>query len=680
MSRTKTSPDALGDAAAPVEAGAAPGDARRRTLPVPPFVAPDGAAHPATDRMRDAFWVASAGWTRLIVASAAFERILGVSREEVMQEPERLRKVVHPDDLDRVVASIAEIHRTGAGELEYRIVRPDGQVRWVHSRAFVQPGPDGSSRMIGFTSDVTERRSAEAALRESETRFRTLFEHAFEAIFVFDPDARRFIDCNPSAVRLLGLSREALLELGPEAISAPVQVDGHSPEAHISEKLEQVLSGQHLSFDWVLLDAEGQERHCQVHLTRLPVDGRRLLRASVIDVTETRRLEAQLRHAQRLEAVGRLAGGIAHDFNNVLSVIVASADLVRRHLGDASPALAHLEDIHAAADRAAALTRQLLAFSRRQVLAPRVVDLRRTVEQLRRLIERLIGEDIEVHYALPDAPMPVEVDVAQVEQVLLNLAVNARDAMPGGGHLSIELSHAFIEAGASFEGEQPAEGAYVRLSVSDDGCGMEPEVLAHIFEPFYTTKAPGQGSGLGLSTVYGIVKQSGGYIRVRSQPRIGTRFDILFPRSPKAIAGSEPEEPRRREEGMGGWILVVEDDDLLRRVVRRMLEAAGYSVLSAANANEAVAAVRREGVEIRLVLTDVVMPGRSGPELVEQLARELPEVKVLFMSGYIEAASERRLPQGARVLKKPFTQAELLEAVREGLEAGAAAHRPAADP
>ena len=645
-------------------------DERARTPRVSdPYLESRTLVHPAADAIGDAFWVATRGWKRLISASAGFERVFGLEREEAIRDPSRLRKVVHPEDLAAVEAVIQRVEAVGAGELEYRIVWPSGEVRWVHSRAFVQPAEDGGPhRIVGFTTDVTERRRAEEARRESEARFRSLFNHAFEAILVFDPDAGRFIDCNPAALRLFGMEREALLAATPAGLSAKVQAGGRDAEGLLREKVEEALTESSATFDWSVIDGEGKSRECQVRLTVLPMDGRRLLRASMVDVTETRQLEAQLRHAQRMEAVGRLAGGIAHDFNNVLSIIVASADLLRRQLGDEEARLEHLDDIQAAADRAAALTRQLLAFSRKQVLAPRVVDLGTVVGQVVRLIRRLIGEDVQVEYQQPSVPMPVDVDVAQFEQVLLNLAVNARDAMPAGGRLSIDLSTVHVERGARFAGEEPPEGTYVRLSVSDDGEGMDEATLQRIFEPFFTTKDPGKGTGLGLSTVYGIVKQSGGHIRVRSRPGHGTRFEILFPRSTRPVVQEESRPAETSAAVAAGWILVVEDDALLRQVLRRMLEAAGFRVLAAGSVREALAAGKAHLEDLALLLVDVVMPGRSGVQLAAELSRLHPDLPVVFMTGYVDGAASGRLPEGARLLRKPFSQQELLRAVRRALK------------
>jgi PAS domain S-box-containing protein len=389
------------------------------------------------------------------------------------------------------------------------------------------------------------------------------------------------------------------------------------------------------------------------------------------DTTEHKRLEAQLRQAQKMEAVGRLAGGIAHDFNNLLAVIMGHSDLIKSVLrkGDA---LAHdVEQIRRASERAATLTRQLLAFSRRQFLQPQVIDLNTLVGNLATMLRRLIGEHVQLELRLDPGAGRVSADPGQIEQVVMNLTVNARDAMPQGGRVVLEtaavvLDQAFV---ATHPGSTP--GPHVRLSIDDTGCGMGPEVLSHLFEPFFTTKEPGRGTGLGLSTVYGIVKQHRGYIGVTSEPGRGSTFAVHLPRvetkpTPERTAPREPLRPGGRE-----TVLFVEDEVALRDLMHRVLTKGGYTVLAAGDGLEALALVEEHSHPIDLVVTDVIMPRMSGPELASRLRARDPGIRLLYVSGYTAdqlRSAQTDLGADATLLPKPFTSDGLLRKVREVLD------------
>jgi nitrogen-specific signal transduction histidine kinase/ActR/RegA family two-component response regulator len=387
------------------------------------------------------------------------------------------------------------------------------------------------------------------------------------------------------------------------------------------------------------------------------------------DVTERHRLEEQLRQAQKMEAVGRLAGGIAHDFNNLLTVISGYTDFLLEMPLIPDPAQESLREVQKAAERAAALTRQLLAFSRRQVLVAVVLDLNAVVTRMDRMLHRLIGEDVQLVSVLaPDLGL-VRADSGQIEQVLLNLAINARDAMPRGGQLSLETRNLDVDLTASgSHGDIPA-GRYVVLTVRDNGCGMAESTRAQIFEPFFTTKGPGHGTGLGLATVYGIVKQSGGHIEVKSQLDAGTSFHIYLPRLTEAGVELTPIAPRGRAEGGTETLLLVEDEDSVRALVREVLRQEGYTVLAACNGREGIELCEQSNQPIDLVITDVVMPEMGGRELVGRLATLQPGIKCLFMSGYTDDSLLRQgiQSEGASFLQKPFTPADLSRKVREAL-------------
>ncbi len=395
------------------------------------------------------------------------------------------------------------------------------------------------------------------------------------------------------------------------------------------------------------------------------------------DVTEQRqaandrnRLKEQLLQAQKMESVGRLAGGIAHDFNNLLTVILGHTELAAARLKPEDPTRLELSEIDKAAQRAADLTKQLLAFSRKQVLALRVIDLNRVVTHTHGMLRRLIGEDIDLVMALEEPLGSVKADTGQIEQVLLNLVVNSRDAMPKGGKLTIETSEVELdEAYSAFHFDVPP-GRYVVLAVSDTGSGMDAETLSHVFEPFFTTKEAGKGTGLGLSTAYGVVKQSGGHVTVYSEPGVGTTFKIYLPRVEDAPEMDRGSSVHAALSGGTETVLVVEDDEAIRRLTCRALEAQGYTVLSAAGAREAIRVCEEHAGEIHLILTDVVMPDMSGRELAWSATALRPLVKVLFMSGYTDNVIVHHgvLAAGTAFLQKPFTPRSLSQKVREVLD------------
>jgi signal transduction histidine kinase/ActR/RegA family two-component response regulator len=406
---------------------------------------------------------------------------------------------------------------------------------------------------------------------------------------------------------------------------------------------------------------ESEERYRQLHDE---------LEARVRERTEElRQSEEQLRHAQRMEAVGRLAGGLAHDLNNLMSVVLMSTDYLARDQGPRDEAL---RDVRVAAEQAADLTKQLLAFSRKQILQLRLVDLEQVVAGVGKILRRVIGEDIELVVACGEEVQPVMADPRQLEQVLMNLAVNARDAMPEGGKLRIGTEHAVIDEAAARLNPEVVPGTYSVLSVGDSGCGMDAETLSHIFEPFFTTKREGHGTGLGLATVYGIVTQSGGQISVSSEVGRGTTFKLYLPVANGAVA-EVARAPVHPATGGKETVLVVEDDPRLRKVITRILRTVGYQILDAGSGEEAIALTAKQATPIDLLLTDVVMPGLNGRALAERLLATRPALKVIFMSGYTNDAIVRRGVHNAETafLQKPFSHEDLARMVREALDAPA---------
>jgi len=437
-----------------------------------------------------------------------------------------------------------------------------------------------------------------------------------------------------------------------------VAISGDAPEESVLEALK-AGAADHITRD---------------HLSRLGVTvSRELTQAE--GRRERSRLEQQFRQAQKMEAVGRLAGGVAHDFNNLLTVITGYAELLLSDARLAAPQRTALQEIQRAAERGGALTHQLLAFSRGQPFTPRSVQLNTLIVNMEKMLSRLIGEDIELITVAAAEPATIRTDPGQLEQVVMNVAVNARDAMPGGGKLIIETANAQVDQTYAGPNVDLKPGSYVVLSVSDTGMGMDPETVTHLFEPFFTTKAPGKGTGLGLATAYGIVKQSGGAISVYSEPGRGTTIKIYLP-SAAAKTGAEPVESSPAEALRGSeTILVLEDEARVRKLVCEVLAARGYTVLEAVRGEEAIRMAREHKGRIHLLLADVVMPEMSGPQALEKIRQKHPRVKVLFMSGYTDEAMVHHgiLDSGAPFLQKPFLPEALARKVREVLASQASA-------
>jgi PAS domain S-box-containing protein len=472
---------------------------------------------------------------------------------------------------------------------------------------------------------------------------------------------------NPSAEKLYGWTAAEMIGQPITRIIPPERQGEHA------EIMERAGRGEVLpALETVRRRKDGTEATVLLQLSPVHGPKGRIVGVATIthDVTQTRQLEEQFRQAQKMEAIGRLAGGVAHDFNNLLTIINGYSQILLATLPEHDKAVEMVREINRAGDRAAALTRQLLAYSRKQILQPCDLDLNDLVRNLHRMLGRLIGEDVELVLAPAARPYRVKADPTQLEQVLMNLAVNARDAMPQGGKLIIETRQVVLDGGCTEEYAEIRPGAYVQLSVTDTGIGMDQRTQARIFEPFFTTKDQGQGTGLGLATVYGIVKQSGGHIRVSSEPGQGTTFKVYLPLLPdqaeKAPALPETADlPSGRE-----TVLLVEDEDSVRELARLLLQRAGYTVLEAANGEEALAVSRRYGRSIDLLVTDVIMPKMGGRQLAEALASSYPRMRTLFLSGYTDDAVLRHgiLRHDMPFLQKPFSVSSLAHKIRTVLD------------
>ena len=513
---------------------------------------------------------------------------------------------------------------------------------------------------------AAQGRRAETALRDAHANLQGVIESSPLAIYALDR-AGNVLSWNPASETLYGWRAS-------EVLDGPLPTLPQEGDAGDRAVRERVLRGE------AVKGAEVTHRRkngspVTISLSVAPLYGADRQVAGMLaiaaDLTEMRRLEVQYRQSQKLEAIGRLAGGIAHDFNNILTAILSTSELLLAEVVPASRVHNDVDEIRKAAQRAAGLTRQLLVFSRQQVLEPRVVDVNALVVEAQQLLRRLIGEDIELRTALAPSLEAVRADPSQLEQVILNLVMNARDAMPRGGVITIETSNVELDGGYADRHVPARPGPYVLLAVSDTGIGMDAATQARLFEPFFTTKQPGEGTGLGLATVYGIVKQSSGYIWAYSEPHHGTTFKIYFPRvgrAPEPVAA--PDVPVATMRG-SEVILVVEDQDEVRRLTRRMLEARGYAVLAAASGPDALQVAERHKGQIDLLVTDVVMPGMHGHELALLLEPTRPEMKVLYVSGYPDASIVHQglLKPGLAFLQKPFGPDGLARKVREVLDA-----------
>lgn len=530
-------------------------------------------------------------------------------------------------------------------------------------------------RVAALEEDVVGLKRAENALGASEMRYRRLFESAKDGILILNADSGRIVDVNPFLTELTGYSREEYLgkqlwEIGPFKDIAASRASFADLQSKHYVRYE----------DLPLEDRKGRKIDVEFVSNVYPVGDHHVIQCNVRDITarkraeETReKLEEQLRTSQKMEAIGSLAGGVAHDFNNLLSVIQSYTGYALDAVREGDPIKDDLLEVKKAGERAVALTRQLLAFSRKQMLQPVQLNLNQIAAGVETMLQRILGEDIDLVQTLaPDLGLTLA-DPGQLEQVIMNLVVNARDAMPEGGKLTIETSNVEIDAEYAARHVAVIPGPYVSLVVADTGCGMDQEAKARLFEPFFTTKE--KGTGLGLSTVYGIVRQSGGHVWVYSEPGLGTTFKVYLPRSITATEANTittPSTVPMRSTAGSETILVVEDDEALCKVAKRSLDAAGYTVLAAADGDKALQICARYAGDIHLLVTDVVMPRMGGRALAQELSKRRPALKVLYMSGYTDCAIVHHgvLDAGTRFLGKPFTEAELTRKVRNVLDDG----------
>jgi two-component system, cell cycle sensor histidine kinase and response regulator CckA len=607
-------------------------------------------------------WEADARTFQFAFVSQQAERLLGYPVERWLTEPNFWQDHLHPEDRAWAVEfCVRATQEKRAHELEYRMMAADGRTVWLRDMVTVVIEHGQAVTLRGVMVDITQRKRAEGTVRESEERFRQLAEAANEGIAIHE--GGRILEANQALAAMYGYELADVLGRHALELAAP---ESRELVCH------NIRSGYDKPYEAVGLRKDGTMFPVELHGKAIPYQERMVRVTLIRDLSERKHLEAQLRQAQKMEAVGRLAGGVAHDFNNLLTVISGYSDLLLSELDPGDPLHRHAAAINNAAARATGLTRQLLAFSRRQVLQPTALDLNAVVTETGKMLQRLIGEDIALVTTLDPALGRVNADPGQLEQVILNLAVNARDAMPEGGRLTLETAN--VELGEADAHRQVGviPGRYVRLTVRDTGIGIDAATQSHLFEPFFTTKELGKGTGLGLATVYGIVTQSGGHIEVDSTPGRGTTFRVYLPQFEEGLEAVEPAAASPTPPQGLETLLLVEDEVGVRGVVQEILQSAGYTVLAASDGEGALRLCTQHAGPIHLLLTDVVMPGMSGPTLASRLTAMRPAMKVMYMSGYTEDAIVHHdlLDPGMVFLPKPFTLQTLVRKVRESLDTG----------
>jgi PAS domain S-box-containing protein len=584
---------------------------------------------------------------------------------------------ISPEDRERALSNVSLMFQgIMTGPAEYHGIRSDGSNFVLEANCeFILNAERQPDSMVFIARDITERKRSKEALMESEKKFRTIFESAGDSIFIMDGAA--IADCNTKTLLMFGISMEEIIGHNPADFSPEYQPDGKSSAEKVMEKIDAAYDGNPQFFEWVHVRMDETQFSVDVNLTRILLDGRYHLQAILRDITKRKirekehsLLQTQLQQAQKMESIGRLAGGVAHDFNNMLGVILGQTELIMIDLPENDPIKDNLKIIRQAAENSVVLTRQLLAFARRQVVSPKELNLNEVVEGTIKMLRRLIGEDINLLWEPGNDLNQVLIDPGQVDQLLANLCVNARDAINGSGRITIETENVSFDDNycAGHLGCQP--GKYVMLSISDDGSGMTREVQERIFEPFYTTKGIGKGTGLGLATVYGIVKQNDGFISVYSEVGKGTSFKIYLKQTDVSPNCNMPVTEIETLQGQGETVLLVEDEIKLLELTRVMLEKIGYNVLTADTPGQAIELAENPENIIHILITDVIMPELNGRDLFNKIVKSRPGIKCLYMSGYTSdiIAHHGVLKEGVNFLPKPFSLKVLSVKLREVLD------------
>jgi len=603
----------------------------------------------------------------ILYASDSAERIVGYSPPALVGTS--LLDYLGPEDVTQVRGLLLNGNGRSnvAGPVEFTLRRADGSPVWLEAVG-TNLLTDSTIRGIVLNArDVSERKLADRELRESEERYRDLFDNASDLVCMAAPDGS-LLYVNQAWQNGTGYGED---EIGRMKLLDIVHPDSRE---RYTQVLKQVLNGERLDHvDLVFVPKAGTSITVEGNLSCTFKDGRpSVVRGIYRDITERKRVEEHLRRAERMQAAGKLAGGVAHEVNNMMTGVIGFSEFLLRSLDPDDPRRADVEEVIKAGTRAADVTRQLLAFTRQQFLRPQVVQINAVITEMEKMLRRSLGEDKLLELRLDSAAGPMRADRGQLEQVLINLVLNARDAMTGQGRVAIETGNAIWDASYAHrhEGVEIPLGRYVMLAVSDTGCGMESDVLTRIFEPFFTTKPVGQGTGLGLSTVYGIIKQSGGFVWVYSEPGQGSVFKVYLPEASEVQESEPPQQSASAPSGGSETILVIEDEEIVRNLASRGLRDHGYSVVEARNGSEALGYMRQHPGTVDLVISDVVMPEMGGRELAQSLALSDPGLPILFMSGYTgeDVVQRGLLDPGVPFQQKPFTPATLATKVRAMLD------------
>jgi|WetSurMetagenome_2_1015567.scaffolds.fasta_scaffold00155_1 two-component system, cell cycle sensor histidine kinase and response regulator CckA len=604
--------------------------------------------------------------TQTVTLSDELFRIFGFDPALGVPPLAEFFNIVHPDDRERTRLNRDQnIAKNRPFSDEYRIVRSDGSVRWIEIQC--DPVVDNSGNLIkdiGTAQDITERKLAELALREAENRYRLLFDQSPDGIMILDPETGRFLDFNEAACGQLGYSREEFAGL----TLADFLFD-EKPE-DIRRRQGKIMREGWDDFEISSRTRQGEIKNFHVTTRVTEILGRKVFHSVIRDITESRKLQAQLRQAQKLEGLGQLAGGIAHDFNNVLSAVMGLTELIIMDMSEDNPARHNAEEILKAVNRGADLTRQILAFSRQQALEMKPVNINDTIRDLQKMLRRLVREDITINLRLSDEELNVMADRAQIDQVLMNLSTNAGDAMTDGGNIDISTGAFVMDEGFVATHGYGSPGNYAHIAFSDTGCGMDAETIANIFDPFFTTKERGKGTGLGLAVVHGILKQHNGHINVYSEPGKGTVFNLYLPLTGarfEKTAVPSPGKPRGGTE----TLLIAEDDDLVRDISVTALASFGYKIIEAVDGEDAINKFAENSGVVSLAILDGIMPKKNGMEVFEAIRKLRPDIKAIFLSGYTDGSFDHNelSGMGAIFMQKPVKPTELLRKVREMLDA-----------
>ena len=628
----------------------------------------DERLHELTAHIHEVLWVIDAKESKVLYVSSGYEQMWGRSCQSLIDNPSSYMEGVHPLDQEMMIRENDAMFKTGYIDVECRILRPDGSVRWVWVRGYPVLEEGQLVRLVGVIEDITEKKRLAIERDALLSRFQLHIERLPLAYVLFDSDLR-IIDWNLTAEQIFGYTKEEMLGTGPPFEKIVPRSSWQVTQAILTRirlgDMDANSTGDNLTKD-------GRTITCEWFNTPLLDDDGNFtgLICMARDVTERKMLEAQYLQAQKMEVVGQLAGGVAHDFNNLQAVIMSCCQLLEDDATFSGNSRHLVEDIYKAASRAANLTRQLLAFSRQERHRPKVLNLNEVVTDAISFLDHLIGKEITLHSNLYANLWPARVDGGQMNQVIMNLAVNARDAMAEGGTLTIETANVELDETYLLAIHDLKTGPYVELSISDTGCGMDEATQARIFEPFFTTKEVGKGTGLGLATVFGIIKQSSGHVTVNSAVCKGTTFRVYLPKYESAVESSAEIKPHRAFPRGEQTVMVVDDEDTIRNFVCRILQSEGYAVLQARNGEEALMLYERHESPIHLLLTDVVMPKMGGRQLYDQLRVAQPDLNVLFMSGHTEDTVIRHgvLESETHFIEKPFMFSALACAVRDVLD------------